>query len=99
MRPEPAPLSRSQRLALTTASFLFLVIATMALGPLISGSGWWWLGAFIAAGVLFWGFGLRAIRTPPSLVPVLELVVLLLLLTLLFGGASSLVLVVPTAGT
>ena len=62
----------------------------MALGPLIAGSGWWWLCAFIAAGTLFSGLGLRAIRTPPSLVPVLELVVLLLLLTLLFGGAHEL---------
>ena len=99
MRPDPVPLSRAQRLALTTASFLLLSIATMALGPLISGSGWWWLCAFIAAGTLFSGFGLRAIRTPPSLVPVLELVVLLLMLTLLFGGASSFALIVPTAGT
>ncbi|WP_448810333.1 transglutaminase family protein [Agromyces bauzanensis] len=99
MRPDLLPLSRMQRLALTTASFLFLVIATMALGPLISGSGWWWLCAFVAAGVLFSGAGLRAIRTPPSLVPVLELVVLLLVLTLLFGGGTSFALIVPTAGT
>ncbi|WP_136709432.1 DUF3488 and transglutaminase-like domain-containing protein [Agromyces sp. H66] len=99
MRPDLMPLSRAQRLALTAASFLFLVIATMALGPLIAGSGWWWLCAFIAAGTLFSGFGLRSIRTPPSLVPVLELVVLLLMLTLLFGGGTSIALVVPTAGT
>jgi transglutaminase-like putative cysteine protease len=99
MRPDLLPLSRMQRLALTAASFLFLVIATMALGPLISGSGWWWLCAFIAAGTLFGGLGLRAVRTPPSLVPVLELVVLLLMLTLLFGGATSFALIVPTAGT
>ena len=99
MRPDLLPLSRMQRLALTAASFLFLVIATMALGPLISGSGWWWLCAFIAAGTLFGGLGLRAMRTPPSLVPVLELVVLLLMLTLLFGGATSFALIVPTAGT
>ncbi|KRE30125.1 DUF3488 and transglutaminase-like domain-containing protein [Agromyces sp. Soil535] len=99
MRPDPVPLSRAQRLALTTASFLFLVIATMALGPLISGSGWWWLCAFITAGTLYAGFGLRAVRTPPSLVPVLELGVLLLLLTLLFGGATSFALIVPTQGT
>ena len=71
----------------------------MALGPLISGSGWWWLCAFIAAGTLFSGLGFRAIRTPPSLVPVLELVVLLLMLTLLFGGATSFALIVPTQGT
>jgi transglutaminase-like putative cysteine protease len=99
MHPDLLPLSRMQRLALTAASFLFLVIATMALGPLISGSGWWWLCAFIAAGTLFGGLGLRAMRTPPSLVPVLELVVLLLMLTLLFGGATSFALIVPTAGT
>ena len=41
------------------------MIATMALGPLIAGSGWWWLCAFIAAGILFSGLGLRALRTPP----------------------------------
>jgi len=99
MHPDPVPLSRVQRLALTSASFLLLVIATMALGPLISGSGWWWLCAFIAAGTLFSGLGFRAIRTPPSLVPVLELVVLLLMLTLLFGGATSFALIVPTQGT
>ena len=91
-------LSRAQRLALSAASFLLLSIATMALGPLISGSGWWWLCAFMAAGTLFSGAGLRAIRTPPSLVPVLELVVLVLLLTLLFGGATSFALIVPTTG-
>ncbi|MDQ2661923.1 MAG: DUF3488 and transglutaminase-like domain-containing protein [Actinomycetota bacterium] len=99
MRPDPVPLSRAQRLALTATSFVFLVVATMALGPLISGSGWWWLCAFMAAGTMFAGFGLRAIRTPPSLVPVLELAVVLLLLTLLFGGTTSIALVVPTAGT
>lgn len=99
MRPDLVALSRAQRLALTATSFLLLVIATMALGPLISGSGWWWLCAFVAAGTLFAGFGLRAIRTPPSLVPVLELVVVLLLLTLLFGGGTSIALIVPTGGT
>ena len=99
MRPESAPLTRAQRLALTGASFLLIVIATMALGPLIAGSGWWWLCAFVAAGTLFAGAGLRAVRTPPSLVPVLELGVLVLLLTLFFGGGSSLLLAIPTQGT
>lgn len=99
MDPDPAPLSRAQRLALTTASFLLLAVAAMALGPLLSGSGWWWLCAFIAAGTLYAGFGLRAVRTPPSLVPVLELGVLLLLLTLLFGGGTSIALIIPTQGT
>ncbi|MGW9629156.1 transglutaminase family protein [Agromyces sp. NPDC055520] len=99
MRPDPVPLSRAQRLALAAASFLLLATAAMALGPLIAGSGWWWLCAFVAGGVLFSGAGLRALRTPASLVPVLELVVLLLLLTLVFGGASSIVFLIPTQGT
>jgi transglutaminase-like putative cysteine protease len=99
MRPDHAPLSRAQRMALTAASFLVLVIATMALGPLISGNGWWWLCAFVAAGILFAGAGLRAIRTPASLVPVLELGVLLMLLTLFFGGATSIALIIPTDST
>lgn len=99
MNPDPIALSRGQRLALTAASFLLIAVATMALGPLISGSGWWWMCAFVAAGTLFGGAGLRAIRTPASLVPVLELVVLVLLLTLLFGGATSFALIVPTTGT
>ncbi|MFF2270881.1 transglutaminaseTgpA domain-containing protein [Agromyces sp. NPDC058136] len=93
------PLTRGQRLALTAASFLLLAVATMALGPLISGSGWWWLCAFVAAGVLFGGAGLRAVRVPASLVPVLEIVVLVLLLTLLFGGSTSFALIVPTVDT
>ncbi|MFF2276666.1 DUF3488 and DUF4129 domain-containing transglutaminase family protein [Agromyces sp. NPDC058126] len=99
MRPDALPLTRGQRLALTAASFLLLAVSTMALGPLISGSGWWWLCAFVAAGTLFGGAGLRAVRVPASLVPVLELVVLLLLLTLLFGGSTSFALVVPTQDT
>ncbi|WP_139416864.1 transglutaminaseTgpA domain-containing protein [Agromyces laixinhei] len=99
MRPDPVPLSRAQRLLLAAASFLLLATAAMALGPLIAGSGWWWLCAFVAGGVLFAGTALRALRTPASLVPVLELVVLLLLLTLVFGGTSSIALVIPTQGT
>ncbi|MFF2390492.1 DUF3488 and DUF4129 domain-containing transglutaminase family protein [Agromyces sp. NPDC058104] len=99
MRPEPLPLTRGQRLALTAASLLLLSVATMALGPLISGSGWWWLCAFVAAGTLFGGAGLRAVRVPASLVPVLEIVVLLFLLTLLFGGSTSFALIVPTQDT
>ncbi|MCD2442479.1 DUF3488 and transglutaminase-like domain-containing protein [Agromyces sp. SYSU K20354] len=99
MRPDTIALSRGQRLALTAASFALIAVASMALGPLISGSGWWWMCAFIAAGTLFGGAGLRAIRTPASLVPVLELVILVLLLTLLFGGTTSFALIVPTTGT
>ncbi|ANJ26716.1 hypothetical protein ATC03_08320 [Agromyces aureus] len=87
------------RLALTTASFVLMVVATMSLGPLIADGGWWWLCAFVSAGVFFGGAGLRALRVPSALVPVLEGVVLLLLLTLLFGGSTSIAFIVPTPDT
>lgn len=99
MHPDDRPLTRPQRLALTAASFLLVAVASMALGPLIAGSGWWWLCAFVAAGTMFGGAGLRALRVPGSLVPLGELVVLLLLLTLVFGGSTSFALIVPTADT
>ncbi|MFF2369618.1 transglutaminaseTgpA domain-containing protein [Agromyces sp. NPDC058110] len=99
MRPDSAALTLGGRLALTAASFLLMVIATMSLGPLIAGGGWWWLCAFVSAGVFFGGAGLRALRLPSALVPLLECVVLLLLLTLLFGGATSIAFIVPTPDT
>ncbi|MBM7505072.1 DUF3488 and DUF4129 domain-containing transglutaminase family protein [Agromyces aurantiacus] len=99
MRPERLPLSTPQSLALSGATLLLLLVATTALGPLISGSGWWWAGAVMAIGVIGAGAGLRAVRTPPSLVPPLELVAMLLVLTLLFGGSTSLALIVPTPDT
>ncbi|MGX5696192.1 transglutaminase family protein [Agromyces soli] len=99
MRADRAALSRLQALALSAASFLLVVVATMALGPLLEGSGWWWLCAAVAAAVLFGGAGIRALRAPASLVPVLEFVVLLATLTLFFGGTTGLLLVVPTPDT
>ncbi|MCD1569977.1 transglutaminase TgpA family protein [Agromyces mediolanus] len=99
MRRDRAPLSRLQSVALSGSAFLLLVIAVMALGPLLAGAGWWWLCAATAAAVLFGGAGLRAIRVPASLVPVGELGILLLVLTLFFGGASSFLLLIPTADT
>ncbi|MTH69240.1 transglutaminase family protein [Agromyces bracchium] len=99
MGPDRYPLTRAQSIALSGASLLLLLVATTALGPLIAGSGWWWAGAVVAVAVIGGGAGLRALRTPPSLVPPLELVVMLLALTLLFGGATSLALVIPTPDT
>ncbi|MET4157815.1 DUF3488 and transglutaminase-like domain-containing protein [Agromyces sp. PvR057] len=99
MHPDAAALTRRGRLALTTASFLLMVVATMSLGSLIAGGGWWWLCAFVSAGVFFGGTGLRALRVPSGLVPVLEGVVLVLLLTLLFGGATAIAFIVPTPDT
>ncbi|MEI5583111.1 MULTISPECIES: transglutaminase family protein [unclassified Agromyces] len=99
MRPERMPLSTPQSMALSAATLLLLLVATTALGPLIAGSAWWWAAAFTGAAVLAAGAGLRALRTPPSLVPPLEIVALLLVLTLLFGGATSFALVIPTLDT
>lgn len=99
MGPDRFPLTRAQSLALSGASLLLLLVATTALGPLIASSGWWWAGAVVALAVIGGGAALRAIRTPPSLVPPFELVAMLLALTLLFGGATSIALIIPTPDT
>jgi transglutaminase-like putative cysteine protease len=99
MHPELAPLTGRQRTVLAGATAVLMLAAVAALGPLIDGSGWWWLCAFVIVGVLGASLGLRALRTPGALVPVLAVVVLLGLLTLLFGGATSFALVVPTGAT
>jgi transglutaminase-like putative cysteine protease len=99
MRPERFPLTTPQSLALSGATLLLLLVAMTALGPVISGSGWWWAGAVVALAVIGGGAGMRAIRTPPSLVPPLEVAALVLALTLLFGGATSFALVIPTPET
>lgn len=99
MRPERIPLSAPQSLALSGATLLLLLVALTALGPLITGSGWWWASAIIAFTVIGAGAGMRALRTPPSLVPPLEVAALILALTLLFGGATSIALVIPTPST
>lgn len=99
MRPERMPLTTRQSVALSGATLLLLLVATSALAPLIAGAAWWWATAFTAVTVLGAGAGLRALRTPPSLVPPLEVVALLLALTLLFGGATSFALIIPTLDT
>ncbi|GAA1832811.1 transglutaminaseTgpA domain-containing protein [Agromyces salentinus] len=99
MHPDQPVLTAAQRLGLTAASFVLMATAIMALGPLIASSAWWWLCAFVSAGVLFAGAGLRALRVRGALVPLLEAVVLLMLLTLLFGGSTSLLFLVPTPET
>jgi transglutaminase-like putative cysteine protease len=99
VRAERLPLTRLQSLALSLASFLLLAVATMALGPLITGGGWWWLCAFMAAGTLGTGAALRALRTPPSLIAPLELLAVVVLLTMAFGGSSAFAFVVPTGDT
>ncbi|WP_394552403.1 DUF3488 and DUF4129 domain-containing transglutaminase family protein [Agromyces sp. MMS24-JH15] len=99
MRPDLPPLSVAQRAELAGATFLLLVCAASALGPLVAGSGWWWLCAFVSAGVLATGVGLRAIRTPVLLVPLLQGVAFVMLLTLCFGGTTSFAFIVPTGDT
>lgn len=99
MHPELAPLTRPQRAVLAGATAFLMVASVGALSPLIDGVGWWWLSAFMIVGVIAAGLGLRAIRTPGVLVPVLGVVVLIGLLTLVFGGGTSVALVVPTGAT
>ncbi|WP_395242868.1 transglutaminaseTgpA domain-containing protein [Agromyces sp. MMS24-K17] len=99
MRPDPTAPTTGQRAALAGATLGLLAASSSAMGPLISGSGWWWLCVFVAAVLLAAGVGLRATRLPTSLVPPLQGVVFLLVLTLAFGGTTSILGVIPTAGT
>ncbi|WP_168209216.1 transglutaminaseTgpA domain-containing protein [Agromyces intestinalis] len=99
MHPDPARLPIGRRAALAGGTMLLMSAAITSLGPLISGSGWWWLCAFIAAGVLAAGLGARALGAPTALVPVAEVGVFLAQLTLVFGGSSGFLLVVPTFET
>ncbi|GGI47327.1 transglutaminase-like putative cysteine protease [Agromyces flavus] len=99
MRPDRLLLTTPQSLALSGATLLLLLVATTALGPLITGSGWWWASAIVAVAVIGGGAGMRAIRTPPSVVPPLEVAALILALTLLFGGTTSIALIIPTPDT
>ncbi|UOE45398.1 DUF3488 and transglutaminase-like domain-containing protein [Agromyces larvae] len=99
MHPDPGRLPIAQRAALAGGTLLLMAAAITSLGPLISGSGWWWLCAFIAAGVLAAGLGARAIGAPAGLVPVAQAAVLLMQLTLVFGGSSGFLLLVPTFET
>ncbi|WP_308799505.1 transglutaminaseTgpA domain-containing protein [Agromyces silvae] len=99
MHPELAPLTRGQRTALAGATALLMIAAVAALGPLIDGSAWGWMCAFMIVGVIGASLGLRVLRTPGFLVPILGIGVLIGLLTLLFGGGTSFALIVPTGAT
>ncbi|BDZ63236.1 DUF3488 and transglutaminase-like domain-containing protein [Agromyces mangrovi Wang et al. 2018] len=99
MRAETPPLTLPQSAALVSAAFLLVAVALTSLGPLLAGAAWWWLCAVVAAVVFASGLGLRLLRVPASLVPVLELVVLVLVLTLFFGAGTAIAGVLPTGAT
>ncbi len=84
---------------LAAGTFLLTMSASAALGTLIEDSGWWWLCACVAAGVIGAGIGLRSLRLPVGLVGILQAGVLLLLLTFWFGGTTSIALLIPTWDT
>lgn len=96
---DPAAPTVGQRGALAGATLGLIVASASAMGPLITGSGWWWLCAFVAAVLLAVGVGLRATRLPGSLVPPLQGVAFLGVLTLAFGGSTSIAGVIPTLDT
>ncbi|WP_353810188.1 transglutaminase TgpA family protein [Agromyces sp. SYSU T00194] len=99
MRPETPPLTVLQSAALVASAFGLTAVALTALGPLLAGSAWWWLCALVAASVFASGLGLRILRTPASLVPVLQIVVLVVVLTVLFGAGTAIAGIVPTGAT
>ena len=67
-----------------------------ALGPLLRGSGWWWLMAFIGGLVLVSSALLRRLGAARALVPAVACGVQLATITLLFGGGTGLFWLVPT---
>ncbi|GLI28637.1 transglutaminase [Agromyces rhizosphaerae] len=99
MHGDSPPLTLSQTAALIGAAFALTAVALTSLGPLLAGSAWWWLCAIVAGAVFVSGLALRALRTPASAVPVLELVVLVAVLTAFFGGGTAIAGVLPTGAT
>ena len=84
---------------LTLALLLLVLVGCSALGPLLSGSAWWWAMALVATVVLVASAVLRQFGVAKSLGPVAALGVLLATITLLFGGGSALFWLLPVPET
>ncbi|TFD36708.1 transglutaminase domain-containing protein [Cryobacterium sp. TMT1-62] len=98
------PSARAARLKraewpLAFALLLLLVVADAGLGPLLEGTGWWWLMTFTAAGVLLGSAGFRRAGLPVFLGSLAGLGVLVAVLTLLFGAGSGWLWLIPTGET
>ncbi|TFD77770.1 transglutaminase TgpA family protein, partial [Cryobacterium fucosi] len=83
----------------TGALLLLLFVANGALGPLLQGTTWWWLMAFVSGTVLLGLAGLRRVGLAESLAPVAGFGILLATVTLLFGGGTGLLWLIPSLET
>ncbi|MDJ0322218.1 DUF3488 and transglutaminase-like domain-containing protein [Cryobacterium sp. PH31-AA6] len=83
----------------TGALLLLLLVANGALGPVLQGTAWWWLMAFVTAAVILGLAGLRRLGLPDSLAPAAGFGIVLATVTLLFGAGSGLLWLIPTLDT
>ncbi|KQP01322.1 transglutaminase family protein [Leifsonia sp. Leaf264] len=84
---------------LTGCLVVLLLVASMALGPVLRGSGWWWVMAAVSVITLVSAAAFRQLGWGRSIVPLASGGVLILTLTLFFGEGSGLLWLVPTPGT
>ncbi|KQQ95012.1 hypothetical protein ASF62_00105 [Leifsonia sp. Leaf325] len=84
---------------LTGALVVLLLVASMALGPVLRGSSWWWVMAAVSTITLVSAGAFRHLGWARSVVPLAAGGVLLVTLTLFFGNGSGLLWLVPTPGT
>src|SRR4051794_34386447 len=84
---------------LTGALIVLLLVASMALGPVLRGSAWWWVMAAVATITLVSAGIFRGLGWPRTLVPLASGGVLLVTMTLFFGDGSGLLWLVPTPRT
>ena len=87
------------RWPVTGALALLLLLGMTALGPLLQGTGWWWLMAVEAGAVLVVSAGIRSLGPRPWVVPLAGAGVVVCSVTLLFGGGTGLLWLVPTGDT
>ncbi|TFC87781.1 DUF4129 domain-containing protein, partial [Cryobacterium sp. TmT2-59] len=102
--PAPLPARPSRRRAsadwpLVIAVLVLLLIAQGALGPLLLGTGWWWLMAIVSSVVLLGSAGLRRLGLSAALMPLAGFGMLLAALTLVFGAGTGLLWLIPSLDT
>jgi transglutaminase-like putative cysteine protease len=87
------------RWPVTGALALLLLVGMTALGPVLQGTGWWWLMAVEGGVVLSVAAGIRSFGSPPWAVALAGIGAVVGSVTLLFGGGTGLLWLVPTGET
>ncbi|MCI4657275.1 transglutaminase TgpA family protein [Cryobacterium zhongshanensis] len=107
VRPPPPPVPPGRpgsrrsgsRWPVTGALAVLLLVGMTALGPLLQGTGWWWLMAVEAGVVLVVSAGIRSLGPQTWVVPLAGAGVVVGSVTLLFGGGTGVLWLVPTGET